>query len=377
MDYGTLKIIWWFLIVVLFVGFFILGGRDFGVCILLPWVARNDNERRLFINSIGPTWGGNQVWFVTAGAAIFAAWPLVYATAFSGLYYALFIVLLSLILRPPGFDFRSKLASPIWRTLWDFALFISGFVPALIFGVALGNLLLGFPFYLDGTMQSHYEGTFWQLLNPFSVVFGLATIFILSFHGGVYLQKKLAEEFLQRLKRINLFTGGVFALLFFLLGAWILFGINGYHIDSPIDVNAALLPGTKTVTIGPNLWLFNFEHFRQLWLFPIFTLAALMLGILFSSMNFSTLAVLMSSLTIVFALGTVGAAVFPFIMPSSSHPNDSLTLWDATSSHLSLQYMFFVVAIFLPIVLCYTFWVYRVLTGKVETKEVLRDPESY
>lgn len=375
-EYGTLKLIWWLFILVLFMVFFVFGGRDFGVCILLPWVGKNDDERRVLINSIGPTWEGNQVWFITAGGAMFAAWPIVYATAFSGLYYALLLVLFSLILRPPGFDFRSKLASPIWRSTWDWALFISGFVPALVFGIGLGNLLLGVPFSLNEILQSQYEGSFFQLLNPFSIAMGLAAVSLLALQGGVYLQKKLMDEFLPRLKKINLILGSVFILLFVLIGLWITFRLQGYHIQSVMDINASLNPNAKEVLIGKN-WLHNFDYFPVLWALPVMTLLTVLFAMMCSLKNHTTTAVLMCSLAIVFGLATVSLTLFPFILPSSSHPNHSLTVWDATSSHLTLQYMFYVAVVFLPIILSYTFWVFRVLTGKIKTSEMLKQTESY
>lgn len=207
LDYVTLKFVWWFFISILFIVFFILGGRDFGVCMLLPFIGKTDEQRRLLINSIGPTWDGNQVWFITAGGATFAAWPIVYACAFSGLYIALFIVLLSLILRPPSFEFRSKLPSVKWRSIWDHGLFLSGFIPALIFGVGLGNLLLGLPFHFDDNLQSHYTGSFFQLLNPFAILFGLSSVAIIALHGGTYLQKKLPDIFHQRVIKLNFILG--------------------------------------------------------------------------------------------------------------------------------------------------------------------------
>nr|MCU0563367.1 cytochrome d ubiquinol oxidase subunit II [Desulfobacterales bacterium] len=154
-DYFTLKVIWWLFVGVLLIGFAVMDGFDLGVGALLPFVARTDDERRVLINSIGPTWEGNQVWFITGGGAIFAAWPLVYSAAFSGFYWALLLVLFALFFRPVGFEYRSKVADPRWRTAWDWGLFVGGAVPALVFGVAFGNLLQGVPFTYDDMLRPY------------------------------------------------------------------------------------------------------------------------------------------------------------------------------------------------------------------------------
>jgi cytochrome d ubiquinol oxidase subunit II len=171
-DYYTLKLIWWLFVGVLLIGFALLGGFDLGVGTLLPFVGRTDTQRRVILNAIGPTWEGNQVWFITAGGALFAAWPMVYATAFSGFYWALLLVLFALFFRPVGFEYRSKVEDPRWRSAWDWGLFVGGSVPALVFGVAFGNLLQGVPFHFDVFLRSYYTGSFWGLLNPFALLAG-------------------------------------------------------------------------------------------------------------------------------------------------------------------------------------------------------------
>lgn len=175
-DYETLKLIWWLFVGALLIGFALTGGFDLGIGSLLPFLGKNDEQRRVIINSIGPTWDGNQVWLVTAGGALFAAWPMVYAAAFSGFYVALILVLFTLILRPVGFDFRGKLAGAHWRSIWDWGLFLGGAVPALVFGVAFGNLLLGVPFHYDDDLRSYYTGSFFGLLNPFALLTGIVSL---------------------------------------------------------------------------------------------------------------------------------------------------------------------------------------------------------
>jgi len=379
LDYGTLKILWWLFIFILFAFFFILGGRDLGVCILLPIVGKKDEERRLLINTIGPTWEGNQVWLVTAGGALFAAWPLVYAAAFSGLYFAFFLVLLALILRPPGIDFRSKLPSRTWRNMWDTALFVSGFVSTLVLGIGLGNVLLGVPFHFDDFLRSYYTGHFFQLLNPFSIAMGLAAVSLISLQAGIFLQGKLEDEFTQRLKKLNLFLGSFFLILFVFLGYWTTKGINGYLIQSiPMSFfNESIIPASKEVIIASQGWSSNYVAFPWLWALPGTVVAMTILTLLFSLTKCSFLGLLTNSVAIVASLATVNAALFPFILPSSTHPSHSLTLWDSVSSHLTLQYMFWATIILLPIILLYTRWVFRVLKGKAIKEEILSKVESY
>ena len=190
-DYEILRLIWWALLGVLLIGFALTDGFDLGVAALLPFVARDDAERRMVINAIGPTWEGNQVWFILGGGAIFAAWPFVYAVSFSGFYLAMFLVLAALILRPVGFKYRSKKPSRAWRSRWDWALFVGGFVPALVFGVAVGNVLLGAPFRLDGDLRSFYDGTLLGLFTPFSLLTGLLSVTMLVLHGAAWLAIKV------------------------------------------------------------------------------------------------------------------------------------------------------------------------------------------
>ena len=192
MEYELLKIIWWVLIGVLLIGFAVTDGFDMGVGALLKVIGKTDTERRVMMNTIGPHWDGNQVWFITAGGAIFAAWPVVYAVAFSGFYWALLLVLFAMFFRPVGFEYRSKVQDPRWRNAWDWGLTVGGAVPALVFGVAFGNLLLGVPFTLDEFMRSTYTGSFWALLNPFALLCGVVSLLMLAMHGGTYLQMRTA-----------------------------------------------------------------------------------------------------------------------------------------------------------------------------------------
>lgn len=374
-DYETLRLIWWALLGALLIGFAITGGFDLGVAILLPFLGKNDTERRVIINSVGATWEGNQVWFVTAGGALFAAWPMAYSVAFSGFYFALLLTLFALFMRPIGFDYRSKLPSQRWRSNWDIALFVGGFVPALIFGVAFGNLLKGVPFYFDEDMRSFYTGSFWALLNPFSLLAGLLSVSMLIMHGAVFLQMKTVDAINLRCKKMVTVFALVTMVLFALAGIWIAY-IDGYQITSEILPNAASNPLTKIVTKGLGLWLANYAHCPVLWTVPTLAFIAGSATVLLSKIECPGLAFISSSLTLATVILTAGVSLFPFLIPSSSVMNSSLTVWDASSSMMTLKIMFWVTVVFLPIVIIYTSWVFRVLRGKITQEHIHNNDHS-
>jgi len=268
-DYVTLKIIWWLLVGVLLIGFAIMDGHDMGVGTLLPFVGKSDLERRVVINTVGPHWDGNQVWFITGGGAIFAACPLVYATAFSGFYWAMLAVLWALFFRPVGFDYRSKIDNPTWRSTWDWGLFIGGAVPPLIFGVAFGNLLQGVPFHFDNDLASYYTGTFWALLNPFALLCGLVSTSMITFHGAIYLSHRTEGEIQRRALRAATIFGILLMLLFALAGWWLYAGIQGYAISSPLDHGEMANPLAKTVMRQSGAWFANYARAPLTLLLPL------------------------------------------------------------------------------------------------------------
>jgi cytochrome d ubiquinol oxidase subunit II len=369
-DYETLKLIWWLFIGVLLIGFAIMDGFDMGVATWLPFLGKTDDERRVIINSIGATWEGNQTWLITAGGAIFAAWPLVYATAFSGLYIALLLVLFALFFRPVGFDYRSKLPNPAWRSGWDWALFAGSAIPALIFGVAFGNLLIGLPFYYDDTLRSFYTGSFFGLLNPFALLCGVVSLTMLMMHGAIYLQLRTDSAVQQRAKKAALITGMICAIAFALAGVWVAFCIDGYRITSIQNVNVALNPLAKTVEKSAGAWLTNYQTYPWMLLAPIAGFMGIALALLSSNAKKEKTAFVFSSTAIAGIILTAGFSMFPFIMPSSTNPVSSLTIWDAVSSEKTLGIMFVVTIIFLPLILLYTSWVFKVLRGKVTVQSI-------
>ena len=377
LDYPTLKVIWWLLIGVLLIGFAIMDGHDMGVGTLLPFVGKTDDERRVAINTIAPHWDGNQVWFITGGGAIFAAWPLVYATAFSGFYWAMLAVLWALFFRPVGFDYRSKIHNATWRKAWDVGLFIGGAVPPLIFGVAFGNLLQGVPFHFDNFMVVTYTGTFWQLLNPFAILTGVVSSAMITMHGGIYLAHRTEGLIQQRATKAA--TGGaiVAVVAFIAAGAWLRWGgIEGYVISSAIDPAGVSNPMAKTVVRAAGAWWHNYQVQPLLWLLPIIGVVGALLAVRLARAGRTLVAFVLSSLSLAGIIATAGASMFPFVLPSSSMPAASLTVWDSVSSHFTLGLMFWVALIFTPIIVAYTSWCYRVMRGKVTVAHIRANEHS-
>ena len=357
-------------------GFVILDGFDLGIGVLLPFVGRTDTERRVMLNSVGPTWEGSQVWFVTAGGATFAAWPLVYATGFSGFYVALIVVLFALFLRPVGFDYRSKIADPRWRSAWDWGIFINGVVPSLVFGVAFGNLLLGVPFHFDADQRVFYTGTFFGLLNPFALVAGIVSLAMLTMHGALYLQLRTEGVVQARAIVAARLAGAILLAAFAAAGFWIAMGIDGYQIVSMPPADSAFLPSAKTVERLPGGWLHNYSKHPWTAGVPLVAVGATIFALVASALSRAAVAFVLSCIAVAAVLLTAGFALYPFIIPSSSTPAHSLTVWDSVSSHRTLQVMFWAVPIFVPIILLYTGWVYRVTRGKVTEQHIRDDSHS-
>lgn len=375
-DYEIFKLIWWLLVGALLIGFAIMDGHDMGVGTLLPFAGKNDTERRVIINTVGPHWDGNQVWFITGGGAIFAAWPLVYATAFSGFYWAMLAVLWALFFRPVGFDYRSKINNPTWRSTWDWGLFVGGAVPPLIFGVAFGNLLQGVPFHFDPNLLPYYEGTFWGLLNPFALLCGVVSSAMITFHGGVYLMHRTEGAIYERAKTAVTLMGLLMLVCFTLAGVWLWMGIDGYVITSQVNPSALPNPLDKEVAHVPGAWLANYSTYPWMIAAPVLAYIGALIGIVLARAGRTLLAFVFSSLAITGIIGTVGVSMFPFVMPSSTHPQSSLTVWDSTSSHLTLAVMFWAVVIFLPLIIIYTGWAYKVMAGKVTAAYIRENDHS-
>ncbi|HEY1720685.1 MAG TPA: cytochrome d ubiquinol oxidase subunit II [Magnetospirillaceae bacterium] len=375
MDYETLRIIWWVLLGVLLIGFAAMDGFDLGTAALLPIVARTDIERRIAINTVGPVWEGNQVWLITGAGAIFAAWPILYAAAFSGFYLAMLLALASLILRPVGFKFRSKIDDPRWRTLWDCALVIGGVVPSLVFGIAFGNLFVGVPFSFAPDARFMPTISLISLLNPFALLSGLISLSMIGLHGASWLAYKASDEVARRARATIPWAGLAFVILFTVAGIW-MSHLPGYAMGEGVDHNGLSSPLAGHAAAGLGAWGTRFGSNPAFWLAPFVAYLGVALAVAFSRRH-SLLALISSALVPLGVIASAGLTLFPFLLPSSSDPAMSLTLWNASSSKLTLWVMLGVVVIFMPIIIAYTSYVYRVLRGPVTAESVNADHHSY
>ncbi len=333
MDLNT---IWFILIAVLFIGFFFLEGFDYGVGILLPFLGKEDRERRAIINSIGTFWDGNEVWMITAGGAMFAAFPNWYATLFSGFYLALVIMLLALIARGVAFEYRSKKDDPVWRNRWDWVIFIGSFVPALLWGVAISNIIRGVP--IDQNMN--FTGNFFTLLNPYSLLGGLTSLVLFTLHGSIFLSLKLTDELLEGTRK---FAKKLWLPSVILLFIYVIFGYYDTDMFSKLGVNPGVIPilaGLAILSVG-----YFLKIKREGWAF------------------------VMTGLTIVFSTITIFMGLFPRVMVSSTNPDWSLTIYNASSSPYTLKVMSIVAVIFVPIVLAYQAWSYWIFRKRISTKQ--------
>jgi cytochrome d ubiquinol oxidase subunit II len=376
LEFATLKVIWWLLLGVLLIGFAVMDGFDLGVGMLLPLLGRNDSERRVIINTVGPVWEGNQVWLILGGGAIFAAWPALYAASFSGFYLAMMLVLAALIVRPVGFKFRSKMPQARWRSIWDWVLFVSGLVPSLVFGVAMGNLLEGVPFTFDSELRASYAFGLFDLLNPFALLCGIVSVAMLVTHGAAYLAIKTGSELAHRARAISRLFALLWAVLFALAGLWL------WRSGFGMTITGGSLPGGipnplgKTAARAAGAWLMNYRRWPLTMLAPALGLAAPLLVAALAGIRQRLLVFIVSSLGIAGVIGTMGVSLFPFLLPSSSYPGSSLTVWDASSSQRTLGIMLIAVIVFLPIVLVYTSWVYHILRGPVTVEQIQSNPDG-
>lgn len=378
LDYATLRIIWWALMGVLLIGFTLTDGFDLGVASLLPFVARDDRERRMVINTIGATWEGNQVWFILGGGAIFAAWPFVYAVSFSGFYLAMFAVLAALILRPVGFKYRSKRPDRRWRSAWDWALFIGGFVPTLVFGVAVGNVMQGVPFRFDSDLRVAYEGSFLGLFTPFTLVCGLLSVAMVVTHGAAWLTIKAEHGPVRDRARTVGSIAALASLALFAAGyLFVAFAGLGFRLDGAVSMAGPSNPLRAVAAAAPGAWLANYQAHRWMMLAPVLGFAGAIMAFVGIRQGREAPAFAGSSLSALGIIATVGLSMFPFILPSSLDPRSSLTVWNASSSHLTLFVMLLMTVVFLPLILAYTAFVYKVLWGRSSVAALSSNPDLY
>lgn len=378
LDYQTLKLIWWALIGVLMVGFTVTDGFDMGVGTLLLIIGKSNDDRRVMINSMAPHWEGNQVWLVTAGGAMFAAWPQVYATAFSGFYFAILLTLAALFFRPVGFDYRGKIDDPRWRRLWDIGLFAGGAIPPIIFGVAFGNLLQGVPIVFDEYLRLEYQGTFFGLLNPFGLLAGVLCLVMVLTQGATWLLMKTDGELEARSRKTAIICGVLTTVLFAIGGFWVA-KMDGYVIlNNSLNGTGQSNPLTKEVGIQAGAWLNNYSAYPWMIAAPVLGLAMPLLTAVLAVAKRAGLAFVTSSLAIAGVICTAGFSMFPFIMPSSvaGHLSSSLTALDSTSSQNTLTMMLCAAIIFVPIVLAYTCWTYYKMFGRISHKYISDNSHS-
>lgn len=381
LEYDTLRHIWWLLLGVLLIAFAVMDGADLGVAMLLPLVTKTDAERRVLYNVIGPVWEGNQVWLILGGGVIFAAWPLLYAMSFSGFYLAMMLLLVALILRPVAIKYRSKMESEKWRRNWDAIWCATGVVAALVFGVAIGNVLLGVPFHFESdTLRPVYDGSFFGLFKPFALLSGLLSVAMMALQGATVLAWKTEGEIARLSRRWAFIIGLIVIVLFIIGGVWISSGVVGYVLDTsvlPANVESNPLLAAKDVTLHNGAWMANYAAAPWTWAAPIVGLAGAIFAMLLAGRGNGFLAVFMSSSSVAGIIFTFGFSTYPFLLPSSSAPEASLTIFDASASHFTLWIMLLISAVFLPIIIAYTSWVYSVMRGKVTTESVNEAPHSY
>jgi cytochrome bd ubiquinol oxidase subunit II len=376
-DYATLRVIWWLILGVLLMGFAITDGFDLGLGASFTYLGRTDAERRALLSSVEPVWEGNQVWFVLGGGAAFAAWPLLYATSFSGLYLAMFLLLVSLILRPVGFAYRGKLTAVKWRAVWDVALTLGGGVPALLFGVAFANLFLGVPFHFDGMQRPVVTGGFFSLLHPFALLGGIISLSMLVLHGNAYAAMKVDEPMAARARALGRAASAIFLVAFLVAGVWVSSTLGGYQVTSVMDHAGPSNPMRKTVAIVAGAWLNNFHAWPWMWAAPVCAVLGALAAHALLHLRRAGAAFMASVLVQAGTIFTGGFALFPFLMPSSTFPDQSLTVWDASSSAKTLFIMLGAVIVFLPIILVYTSWVFRVLRGRVTLENMHEHEDGY
>lgn len=378
-SYEVLRVIWWGLLGVLLIGFALTDGFDMGVGALLPFIGRNDVERRVVINTVGPVWEGNQVWFILGGGAIFAAWPPLYAVSFSGFYLAMFVILSAFIVRPVAFKYRSKREDKRWRAAWDWSLFASGAIPALLFGVAVGNVIQGVPFHFTDDLRTIYEGAWYTkfigLLDPFSLLAGVVSLSMLVMHGAAWLTVKAEGPVQTRARAIGSVAATIAVVGYVGAGVWLAFGIEGFRIVGDFAKDGPSNPLHFEVERTAS-WLTAYSDRPWIAVAPLFGVFGAFMTYLGLRAGREVSTLLFSKLSIFGVISSVGLTMFPFIMPSSSDPRASLTVWNSSSSHLTLFIMLIATSIFMPLILAYTSWVYKVLWGKVTEADVTDNSHS-
>lgn len=351
MDISLFQITWFVLWSVLWAVYFMLDGFVLGTGFLSTFIAKSDTEKRILINAVGPVWDGNEVWLLTAGGATFAAFPTTYALMFSNLYSALILLLFALIVRGVSFEFRGKLESAAWKGMWDKAILVSSFLPALLFGVAFGNIFKGIPMRNDFTsLQFSYEGSLIGLLNPYGLITGVLFVLLFAVHGSLYISLKTVGDLSNRATAMaNKLWPALLAVAVVFLGyTW---------------------PATRLYD--------NYMNVPVLLVVPVIAVVSLLMVKVFAGKGEIGKAFIASCLTILFVVFTGVAGLFPNLIPSNIDPASSLTIFNSSSSLLTLKIMTVVAAICVPTVICYKIWVYRIFRARIREEDILGTPEAY
>jgi cytochrome d ubiquinol oxidase subunit II len=374
----ALKIIWAVLLGVLLTGLAVMVGMDMGVGSLLRFVGKNDAERRVALNIIGPHWDGNQVWFILGGGAIFAAFPTLYATSFSVFYVVMILLLFSMIMRPVAFEYRSKLAGKNWRDSWDWAFLISGALPMIIYGAAFGNVMEGVAYHYSWTGQYYQDESFLSyLLNPFAVMCGVLSLALSLYQGGMILMLRGEEPIFGR-ARCFAIGGALVAPLLFVLGGFWVAHLNGYAFTSAVDPSMPPTPlNGPAVAVQAGAWLNNYHTYPILWVLPALGLLGMLGGAATAWWRLPIIGWWLGAVAWIGVIFTTGASMFPFLMPSSSNPDQSLTVWNASGSEYNLGWMLFFALLFTPIIITYTSWCFYVMRGKVKIADIAKNTHGY
>lgn len=367
-DYEVLKVLWWMILGSILVAYATTAGFDAGITTIMPFF-KNEDDRRVILNVSAPTWDGNLTWILFAGGGLFVVWPVVYSTAFSGLYFAMLLILFPLFFRPPGYEYRNKMPSMRWKRFWDFGLFISGVMPVFMFGVATGNCFVGFPFHFDPiSLRMFWTGSFWELLNPISILAGFVSVVMVIMHGSTYLQRRTVGNIRNSARQVTYWSGSVLLVLFAISGVLIVLYTPGYSlVYSPPVATTNVLDNIVTQAEGG--WFVSFFQYPWKFFPPIFAFIGVLVSMAATYVKSKDVAFWGSGLAVAAIIVTSGTTLFPFIMPSSTNLNQSLTVWNSVSSQYALNTMLYIGVFMLAIVTAYKIFAYRAIWRK---QKVLR-----
>lgn len=365
LDYTFLKIIWWMILGAILIVYACTAGFDSGITMILPFY-RKEMDRRILLNISAPTWDGNLTWFVFAGGGMFVVWPLVYSTAFSGMYGAMLIILFSMFFRPLSYDYRSKVSSPFAKRLCDLGLFISSFVPVFMFGVATGNCFVGFPFHFEPTtLRMFYTGNILGLLNPFGLLAGFVSVIMVLMHGCTYAQRRSESDLRENLRRLHIIFAALLLILFTISGILIM-NMPGFQLlYSP--PKPTITPLLNKVDVVRGAWFASFVTYPWKVYGPLTAYIGTIISVWGNYISWFRLSFWASCFGVGGVIATAGGSLFPFIMPSITNPDQSITVWNATSSQYALNIMLYVGVVLLGIILCYKIYAFYAIWSKKPT----------